>query len=104
MASIGLPAVTLPSSGTSTTLSSFSKYSFGTNNSIVLFLDESFFIYPFSSNLFKWNWVVAEDERPILAPISLTVGGYPLSAIDLLIISRISFCLSVNFPYILLMN
>ena len=32
MASIGLPAVTLPSKGTSTTSSSFFAYSFSTNN------------------------------------------------------------------------
>ena len=42
IASIGLPAVTLPSKGMSTTLSSFSKYSLGTKSSKALFL-ASFF-------------------------------------------------------------
>jgi len=42
IASIGVPAVTFPRSGTSTTVLFFSRYSLGTNISIVLFLLLSF--------------------------------------------------------------
>ena len=75
IASIGVPAVTLPSNGTSTTFSFFSKYSFGTNISIVLFFLGSCLIYPFSSNFFKWKWIVAGECKFAFSPISLTVGG-----------------------------
>lgn len=50
IASIGLPAATLPSNGTFTTLSLslyFLSYSFGTTNSIVLNLLPVWLIYPF---------------------------------------------------------
>ena len=75
IASIGFPAVTFPSNGTSTIFSSFSKYSFGTNISNVLFLLSSFLIYPFSSSCFRWKCIVAGDDKCASSPISLTVGG-----------------------------
>ena len=75
IASIGVPAVTLPSRGTSTTFSSFWAYSFGTNSSSVRFLLLSFLMYPFSSSLVKWKWIVAGEDNFALEPISLTVGG-----------------------------
>lgn len=76
IASIGLPAVILPSNGTSTTKSSFLiANSFSTNNSKALFLEPSFLIYPFCSRLDKWACIVAGDEISSAAPISLTVGG-----------------------------
>ena len=53
IASIGFPAVTFPSRGTSTMFSSFSIYSFGTNTSIVLFFPFPLWIYPFSSNFVR---------------------------------------------------
>ena len=53
MASMGLPAVIVPSRAILTVSSFFSKYSLGTNNSKALFFDSFFFIYPFSSNLFN---------------------------------------------------
>ena len=79
IASIGVPAVTVPSSGTSIT--SFSSYSFSTNNSIALFFESPFLIYFFCSKIFKWLCTVAGDESPRALPISLTVGGYPFLAI-----------------------
>ena len=75
IASIGVPAVTFPSNGTSDIFSSFSTNSFGTSISIVRFLLLPFFMYPFSSSLVKWKWIVAGEFRWAWAPISLTVGG-----------------------------
>ena len=53
MASIGEPAVILPSSGTSATSSFSGSNSFLTSNSMALFLEFSFFMKPFFSKLFK---------------------------------------------------
>ena len=75
IASIGVPAVTFPSSGTSTIFSLVSSNSFGTSISIVLFLLVSFFMNPFSSSFFRWKWIVAGECKLAAAPISLTVGA-----------------------------
>ena len=45
IASIGLPAVIVPSRATLTVSSFFSKYSLGTNNSKALFFDSFFFLH-----------------------------------------------------------
>ena len=72
-----------------------SKYSFCTNNSIVLDFLASIFIKPLISNFFMWSW--AEEGLLKFNPcaISLTVGEYPFTAINFLIYSKTSNCLLV---------
>ena len=72
---MGLPAVILPSKGTETTSSSFIAYSFSTSNSIALFFVSSFLIKPLLSRLAKCACIVAGDDTPRSAPISLIVVG-----------------------------
>ena len=75
IASIGFPAVTFPSRGTDTTVSSFLAYSFGTRSSIVLFFSGSLVIKPFWTRVFKCVWTVAVLFKLVALHNSLTVGG-----------------------------
>ena len=101
IASIGLPAATRPSKGTSITLSSFLIYSFGTLISIVLNLLSVWLIYPFLVKFFKWTNIVAVLLKLHKAHNSRIVGAYPFSATNFLITVRISFCLLVNFSILI---
>ena len=38
--------------------------------------------YPFRSSARRWSFTPFVDRMPICAPISRSVGGYPLSVID----------------------
>ena len=63
----------------------FSSYSLFTNSSKALFLEFSFFMYPFCSSLDKCTWIVAGDDIPSAEPISLVVGGYPCETMNFFI-------------------
>ena len=100
IASIGVPAVTLPKRGTLTNSSFLGINSFSPLTSIVLNLDLVLEIAPLSSNCFKWVWTVAGLDKPKPAHISLTDGGKPYCTIYFLINVNTSFCFLVSFSFI----
>ena len=92
IASIGLPAVTLPSNGTVTTSSFLYSNSFGTCSSNKWLLPFPLFKYPFSINFLTCTWAVAGELKLKLAAISRIDGGYFFWAENFLIYSKMSFC------------
>jgi hypothetical protein len=70
-ASIGVPAATLPSSGSSTARTLISA---GTSSSARLRF-QARLIKPFSCRLVRCLWTVASEERPKWSPISSIVGA-----------------------------
>ena len=78
VAKMGMPAVTVPTIGTS--ISSREEpselpLSLSEKISIALGFAGSLLIYPFLSSLSRWPWTVDVDLRPTASHISLTEGG-----------------------------
>ncbi len=97
IASIGLPAATLPRRGTSTIFSFLLSNSFVTFNSIVLNLLSVWLMYPFFVKFFRCTNIVAVLFKLDILHSSLIVGEYPLVAINFFISVNIFSCLSVSF-------